>query len=249
MSIQSCQPTSILCRFQAGSHCWDIVMAKIIDHVSQQTFPHAPTPCGIFWRRSPNLLVHRSPGGSPSRTRACFGKCETNELSKISALPESNSVPRYNAGSDKPQRTRNRAKQTDDNQLGPKLGCVPSDCTLPVIGTLPDHFAESVRLARNSQDSYPRASESQIRATWMLHDAAVVANCNTYNRNQPVRELRKGLFFRGRCHGAGIDSTSESFRTAFQTIYDLTGIHAAEDCRMHAIQISDNPRHAPSVQC
>jgi hypothetical protein len=120
---------------------------------------------------------------------------------------------------------------------------------LAVTATLPVHFAESVRLARNSQHSDQPASESQFRATRMLQVAAGVANCNTYNRNQSVRELRKGLFFRGRRHGAGIDSTSESFRTAFQTIYDLTGNHAAEDCRMHAIQTSDNPRHAPSVQC
>lgn len=129
------------------------------------------------------------------------------------------------------------------------LVLLPSNSTLPVIGTLPDHFAESVRLARNSQHSCPQASESQFRATWMLQDAAGVANCNTYNRNQPVRELRKGLFFRGRRHGAGIDSTSESFRTAFHTIYDLTGIHTTDHCRLHAIQTSDYPRHAPSVQC
>ena len=131
------------------------------------------------------------------------------------------------------------------------LALIPlhANSNLPVIGTLPDHFAESVTLARNSQHSEHQASESQFRATWMLQLAAGVAICNTYNRNPPVKELRKGLFFRGRRRGAGIDSMSESFRTAFQTIYDLTGNQTANHGHMASIQISDNPRHAPSVQC
>ena len=132
---------------------------------------------------------------------------------------------------------------------GPALGRPSANSNLPVTGTLPDHFAESVTLARNSQHSGQQASESQFRATWMLQVAAVVAICNTYNRNPPVRELRKGLFFRGGRRGAGIDSMSESFQTAFQTIYDLTGNLTTNHCRMASIQSSDNPRHAPSVQC
>ena len=132
---------------------------------------------------------------------------------------------------------------------GSALGRPSANSTLPVIGTLPDHFAESVTLARNSQHSDHQASESHFRATWMLQLAAGVAFCNTYNRNPPVGELRKGLFFRGRRRGAGIDSMSESFQTAFQTIYDLTGNLATNHCCMASIQTSDNPSHAPSVQC
>ena len=92
---------------------------------------------------------------------------------------------------------------------------------MDAIGTSKNHFAESIRLAQNSQHSHQQASESQIMATRVLQDAAVVANCNTHNRNRPIRELRKGSFFRGRYRGAGIDSRSESFRTAFHTIDDL----------------------------
>lgn len=64
-----------------------------------------------------------------------------------------------------------------DNGPPPNLSF--ADSALPVIGTLPDHFAESAALARNSQHSDVRASESHFRATWMLQVAAVVANCNT----------------------------------------------------------------------
>lgn len=132
---------------------------------------------------------------------------------------------------------------------GSALTQLPASSTVLLIGMLPDHFAESVRLARNSQHYTRQASESDFRATWMLQPAAVVAICNSYNRNPPVRELRKGLFFRGRGRGAGIDSMSESNRTAFQTIYDLTENLATNHCRLAFIQTSDNPRHAPSVQC
>ena len=135
------------------------------------------------------------------------------------------------------------------SMAGSALSRPPANSNLPVIGTLPDHFAESVTLARNSQHSEHQASESQFWATWMLQLAAGVAFCNTYNRNPPVGELRKGLFFRGRRRGAGIDSMSESFQTAFQTIYDLTGNLATNHCCMASIQTSDNPSHAPSVQC
>ena len=225
-------------------------MGKVVDQVSQRTLRQRHLCCGTLWRYSPNLSLCGSPADSPRCRRSGAGKLDRRDLSKITAvIAESNRFPGYNSGREEHKSTRKWPQKFCSEQLDPAGLWVPSDCTLPVIGTLPDHFAKSVRLARNSQHSRLEASESQIRATGMLQDAAGVANCNTYNRNQTIRELRKGLFFRGRCHGAGIDSTSESFRTAFQTIYDLTGIHTAGDCRMHAIEISDNPRHAPSVQC
>lgn len=230
-------------------------MGKVIDHVSLQTLRQILPMGRIFWHRSRHHAVNCCPACLASRSRAIIGSDESNALpqslglAQDTGLPERNSVPRSNEVTEKSERSLKLGDQAYSYQSYSAHRGVPSGRTLPVIGTLPDHFAESVRLARNSQHSRHPASESQFRATWMLQDAAVVANCNTYNRNQPVRELRKGLFFRGRCHGAGIDSTSESFRTAFHTIYDLTGIHATGDCHLHANQISDNPRHAPSVQC
>ena len=113
----------------------------------------------------------------------------------------------------------------------------------------PSSFTEFDRLARDSHQSIHQASEEQLWATRLLQVAASVANCNTYNRNQPVGELRKGVFFRGRGHEAGIDSRKESFRTSFQTIHDLIGTHASKVRRMITNRPSDYPRHAPSVQC
>ncbi len=236
-------------------------MGKVIDHVSPQTPRHVPPACGIFSHRSPELTSTWPAVSSISGPRAFTGNTASSDRFKttvqaqssglpwVCALPERNRVCSYTWGPETCQGTPKRTKQAYSHQLYPTHRWVPLNSNLPVIGTLPDHFAKSVRLARNSQHSHHPASESQIRATWMLQDAAVVANCNTYNRNQPIRELRKGLFFRGRYYGAGIDSTSESFRTAFHTIYDLTGVDETGDRHWYAIQISDNPRHAPSVQC
>jgi hypothetical protein len=224
-------------------------MGKVIDHVSRQTLgPIRPTR-RISRNRSPQLAVQQQLACSATRSRVFPDTDKCTDVSGSSSLSDRNALPEGIEHSVRFQHLPAAGNQAYSCQSHAFQHWVPSDCTLPVIGTLPDHFAESVRLARNSQYSDHPASESQFRATWMLQDAAVVANCNTYNRNQPVRELRKGLFFRGRRHGAGIDSTSESFRTAFHTIYDLTGIRTTGDCRVHANQISDNPRHAPSVQC
>ena len=111
------------------------------------------------------------------------------------------------------------------------------------------HFAEFSELAWDSHPTLPQALEQQPWATRQLQVATGVANCNTYNRNQPVRELGKGGFFHGRGHDAGIDSRTESFRTAFQTIHKLIRTHASEILRMLTDWSSDDPRHAPSVQC
>lgn len=237
MSIQSCQITRIDCRTLDASFGWDRVMGQLINHFSWQNLP----------QNSPLSGIHRD-----DLLRCDLARPTATLLESLGTPPASKSGLLANDKEGMPQERQRRIAASEAAHLWQSISvgsCVPSDSNLPVIGTLPDHFAESVRLARNSQHSARQASERQLRATWMLQDAAVVANCNTYNRNQPVRELRKGLFFRGRRRGAGIDSTSESFRTAFQTIYDWTGIQTAENCRMHAIQISDNPRHAPSVQC
>ena len=230
-------------------------MGKAIDHVSRQTLRQILPVGRIFWHCSRHHALKGRPVGLASRNRVYLGSDESNDspqsvgLAQTKELPTHANVPRSDEVAEKSDRLQKSPNQASAYESYSVPRWAPSGRTLPVIGTLPDHFAESVRLARNSQHYRRQASESQFRATGMLQDAAVVANCNTYNRNQPVRELRKGLFFRGRCHGAGIDSTSESFRTAFHTIYDLTGIHATGDCHRHANQISDNPRHAPSVQC
>jgi hypothetical protein len=224
-------------------------MAELIDRTSQQTLRQFRPVSNIFSHRSPHYPAHASLHRPSSGRRAFTRDEESSDPLTTTGLSASNNLPDGNTEPAKYQRSQKRTKQSFYCHSHSLSGWVPSDSTLPVIGTLPDHFAESAGLARNSQHSHHPASESHFRATWMLQDAAVVANCNTYNRNQPVRELRKGLFFRSGCHEAGIDSTSESSRTAFHTIYDLTGIQAAGDCRLHAIQISDNPRHAPSVQC
>ena len=113
----------------------------------------------------------------------------------------------------------------------------------------PSDFPEFGRLVWDSLLSTHQAPEEQLGATRVLQVAAVVANCNTYNRNQPVGELRKGRFFRGRAHEAGIESSTESFRTAFQTIHDLIGRRVSDNCRMFTSRPSDYPSHAPSVQC
>ena len=137
----------------------------------------------------------------------------------VAANQQSHSQRHRVTGHDRPNSHQKPLSSAVLQEDGPPPNLSLADSTLPVIGTLPDHFAESATLARNSQHSDVRASESHFRATWMLQVAAVVANCNTYNRDRPVRELRKGLFFRGRRHVTGIDSTSESIRTVFQTIY------------------------------
>ena len=175
-------------------------MSKLIDHISRKFIPLIPPPCAAERQNARWLRRHGA---------ALVGDVGTPFLA-IKGLPQTLA-------------SSHRASTDGCSCNSPSL--VPRrslGSTLAVIGTVPDHFAETVTLARNSQHSGQRASESQFRATRMLQDAAGVANCNTYNRNQPARELRKGLFFRGRRRGAGIDSTSESFRTAFQIIKRFT---------------------------
>ena len=217
-------------------------MGKLFDHISPQFLPQQHPVAGRFFLRTAD---HPLMGQAPVwLRRLCdsMGRESRNGFSDTKSA--SYNLHSLDAGCSPGKTNQHYSCQSPVVSTWP-----PAGSTLPVIGTLPHHFAESAGLARNSQHSGSQASESQFRATRMLQDAAVVANCNTYNRNQTVRELGKGLFFRGRCRGAGIDSTSESFRTAFQTIYDLAGIHPTGDCRLDANQISDNPRHALSVQC
>ncbi len=224
-------------------------MGKVIDHVSRQTLgPIRPTR-RISRNRSPQLAVQQQLACSATRSRVFPDTDKCTDVSGSSSLSDRNALPEGIEHSVRFQHLPAAGNQAYSCQSHAFQHWVPSDCTLPVIGTLPDHFAESVRLARNSQYSDHPASESQFRATWMLQDAAVVANCNTYNRNQPVRELGKGGFFHGRGHDAGIDSRTESFRTAFQTIHKLIRTHASEILRMLTDWSSDDPRHAPSVQC
>ena len=242
MSIQGSQTTSIHCRLLAESYCWFIVMGKLFDHISPQFLPQQHSQAGSLFPRTADR-----PLAGQARVwlrRICDSMGRESRNGYPNAKSASYNPQSLDVGCSPGKMNQHYCCQSPGVSTWP-----PAGSTLPVIGTLPHHFAESAGLARNSQHSGSQASESHFRATWMLQDAAVVANCNTYNRNQTVRELGKGLFFRGRCRGAGIDSMSESFRTAFQTIYDLAGIHPTGDCRRNANQISDNPRHALSVQC
>lgn len=212
-------------------------MGLLSDHVSRQTSPRTGSKYVACWRRSHD-------GAMPRHLATLWSKRPEFEGPEVCTHR-----PKQEVVSQKPPSPRQANTAAAWCRAASVDAWMPSDSTLPVIGTLPHHFAESGRLARNSQHFGHQASESHFKASGMLQDAAIVAKCNTCNRNQSIRELRKGLFFRGGRRVAGIDFTSKSFRTAFQTIYDLTDIRAAGDCRWDIIQISDNPRHAPSVQC